>query len=312
MEAFRVDQTHGILQRPEHQVHRRSDELGWSALYASCQRESAYEASYRPVEDHLIVLHVDGPVAVTRRLGPAQDRCVIPPGGLFILPAGTEFGVKLEGQLESIHIYLRSHLVNEVADELGFGRHLGLRPEIGVQDPLIENLALGIREALFHGKASTRSYTVHLARALAARLLHYHAERQADTVILSGGLSKSRLQLAIDFMHEHLNEPISLMDLSAACHLSPTHFARSFCISTGKPPHRFLMGLRVDRAKRLLRSNMPIAEVALACGFAHQEHLTGVFARQTGITPGRFRNARLERQNIVERSATAAAKDRII
>jgi AraC family transcriptional regulator len=90
--AFRVEETHGILWRPENQIHTRSDELGWTSMYASVQREAPYEDHYDAVRDHLIVLHLDGPVAVARRLGRAESRRVIAPGGLFMLPGGMDSG----------------------------------------------------------------------------------------------------------------------------------------------------------------------------------------------------------------------------
>ena len=52
------------------------------------------------------------------------------------------------------------------------------------------------------------------------------------------------------------------------------------------------MRARVDLAKRLLAdARMTIIEVAAACGFAHQEHLTRVFRTWTGTTPAAFRRA---------------------
>lgn len=49
------------------------------------------------------------------------------------------------------------------------------------------------------------------------------------------------------------------------------------------------MALRVERAKRMLQQREPIAEIAVASGFSHQEHLTNVFRRFTGVTPGAYR-----------------------
>ena len=68
---FGVEETHGILWRPENRVYAKSDGRGWSSLYASTQRETPYAAEYPAVQDHLIILHLDGPVGVRRRLGAA-------------------------------------------------------------------------------------------------------------------------------------------------------------------------------------------------------------------------------------------------
>jgi AraC family transcriptional regulator len=74
--------------------------------------------------------------------------------------------------------------------------------------------------------------------------------------------------------------------------LSATHFARRFKRSTGSAPHQYLMRCRVERARRLLaETDNAIAQIALACGVAHQEHLTRVFRRLSGETPARFRRS---------------------
>jgi AraC family transcriptional regulator len=60
----------------------------------------------------------------------------------------------------------------------------------------------------------------------------------------------------------------------------------------GKGPHQYLMRYRVERARRLLvETDNAIAQIAVACGFARQEHLTRVFHRLSGETPARFRRS---------------------
>lgn len=290
---FGVEETHGILWRPENRIYAKSDGRGWSSLYASTQREAPYEAQYAAVQDHLIVLHLDGPVAVRRRLGHEESRKIVPPGGLFILPGGTEFGVELEGELDSLHVYLRRELVKEVASELGVDSPgLILVPRLGERDLLIERLALGVREALTDDDAAAGIYVDYLSRALAARLLreHSNAAPQRNEPARSG-LTPAQIAVVSDFMEAHLDRPVALSEMAAACGLSPTHFARQFKAALGAPPHQHLMKLRVERAKRLLQGQLPIVEVALSCGFTHQEHLTRVFRQITGMTPASFRRA---------------------
>jgi AraC family transcriptional regulator len=290
---FSIQETHGILWRPENQVRVASDGLGWSSLYASTQREAPYEAEYSAVQDHLIILHLDGPVGVARALGKSQSRRVIAPGGLFMLPGGVDFGVRLEGYLDSLHLYLRQQVIDEVANDCGMKSQgdVELLPRLGVQDPLIEQLALSVRDVMQHQDPSSGMYVDYLARLLAAHLLRKHSSL-ADTVTApAGGLSRAQVERAIDYMESNLCEPLTLADVANASGLSPSHFARRFKSATGAPPHQYLISMRVERAKRLLLQREPIAEIALECGFSHQEHLTRVFRRMTGVTPACFRRA---------------------
>src|SRR5579871_6158597 len=279
--AFTVSETHGILLRPEHRIIAASDQRGWKSLYASTQREAPYEAAYAGVPDHLVILHLDGPVTVSRVLGKSSASRVIPPGGLFMLPGGLDFGVRLGGDLSTVHLYVRQAIVEEVAAELSSadsGR-IELIPRLGVKDPLIERLALEVRDALSDPDPTAPIYIDYLTRAVAARLIRAHSTRSMPrSEVRPGALTRIQLNRAIDYMEENLDKPLALVDVARAVGLSGTHFARRFKQSTGNAPHQYLMRCRVERARRLLvETDNAIAQIAFACGFAHQEHLTRVF-----------------------------------
>ncbi|MBV8521172.1 MAG: hypothetical protein JOY71_03400 [Acetobacteraceae bacterium] len=80
-----------------------------------CPAGKAYEDSFRAVPDHLVIVHLDGPVGVSRILGKSLERRTVTPGGWFVLTGGVDFGVELEGQLESLHVYLRDAVLRQVA-----------------------------------------------------------------------------------------------------------------------------------------------------------------------------------------------------
>jgi AraC family transcriptional regulator len=73
--------------------------------------------------------------------------------------------------------------------------------------------------------------------------------------------------------------------------LSPHHFARLFKATYGTTPHRYVQTLRIDAAVESLRRDLtvPIAEVALTCGFASQSHMTELMRRRLGVTPSTLR-----------------------
>jgi AraC-like DNA-binding protein len=81
----------------------------------------------------------------------------------------------------------------------------------------------------------------------------------------------------------------SLQELAGELGTHPSHLVRAFRREYGLPPHRYLVGRRLDRARRLLLDGVPIAEVAAATGFHDQPHLTRHFRALLGTTPGAFR-----------------------
>ena len=92
------------------------------------------------------------------------------------------------------------------------------------------------------------------------------------------------------FIDAHLETDIRLDAMAAACGVSPDYFLRMFKTTVGVSPYQYVINQRVERAKQLLSDDsVSLAEIALRCGFSHQEHLTRMFRRFTGVTPGRYR-----------------------
>jgi AraC family transcriptional regulator len=293
-EAFDVRQTHGILWRPEHRIARSSDRLGWSSIYVSQQQEGVYDADFDAVADHLVILHLDGPVTVERRLGGRRARSIVAPGGLFVMPGGHDFWVNLTQPLASLHLYVRDRILREVAEDL-YPRdpdRIAIKPGLGETDPVIESLARAAGHAIAEEDAGSGLLADHLARSLAARLLArgLGPAPEAPTVQHGSILGPAGHRRLRDFVDEHLAYPIGLADLAAAVGLTPTRLARGFKREIGTTPYRYVLLARVARAKRLLRTtNLPIADIAVGCGFCHQEHLTRMFRREFATTPAAYR-----------------------
>ncbi|HEY9126905.1 MAG TPA: helix-turn-helix transcriptional regulator, partial [Acidobacteriaceae bacterium] len=78
--------------------------------------------------------------------------------------------------------------------------------------------------------------------------------------------------------------------LAHSCGYSRGHFLRMFQARTGVTPHEYHMQLRLQHAKSLLASSTEsLIDIAAACGFSNQSHLTSVFRRRIGTTPSSFR-----------------------
>jgi len=88
--------------------------------------------------------------------------------------------------------------------------------------------------------------------------------------------------------------PVSLAELARLAGLTRFQVLRAFARETGLTPHAYQVQRRIDLARRLMAGNMPLAEAALAAGFADQAHMTRVFTRKYGLTPAAYRAARLQ------------------
>jgi len=165
------------------------------------------------------------------------------------------------------------------------------------RDPRIEQIGFSLKTELEAGDLpGGELYAESLANALAIHLLREHSSlgwgvrRKTAREPKGGALSPHALKQALDFIGDNLVSDLSLTEIAAAANLSPHHFSRLFKLSTGLSPHQYVIRQRVEKAKALLLgTELSVGEVAMACGFSHQAHLTRHFGRRVGISPNKFR-----------------------
>lgn len=85
--------------------------------------------------------------------------------------------------------------------------------------------------------------------------------------------------------------PVTLADLARESGLSRFQVLRGFSRATGLTPHAYIVQRRAHLARRLIAQGLPLAEAALASGFADQSHMTRLFVRQYGISPRMYADA---------------------
>lgn len=95
------------------------------------------------------------------------------------------------------------------------------------------------------------------------------------------------------YIKEHLAERITLDQVAAQVYLSKSYFCRIIKNELGCTFTEYVNHLRIERSKNLLRSTrMPIAEISIAVGFDDQSYFTRIFKKQTGTSPGKYREQR--------------------
>jgi len=107
-----------------------------------------------------------------------------------------------------------------------------------------------------------------------------------------GGLATWQARRTLAYVEGNLASKIDIEGLAKVVALSRSHFSRAFKRSLGFSPMEYVVVRRVERAKAMIRGTRePLAEVALACGFADQAHLNRRFRDIVGISPGRWRRS---------------------
>jgi|HubBroStandDraft_3_1064219.scaffolds.fasta_scaffold220988_1 AraC family transcriptional regulator len=107
-----------------------------------------------------------------------------------------------------------------------------------------------------------------------------------------GGLATWQARRTLAYIEANLASKMTIDGLANVAALSRSHFSRAFKRSLGFSPMEYVVVRRVERAKAMISGTRePLSEVALACGFADQAHLSRRFRDIVGSSPGRWRRS---------------------
>ena len=160
-------------------------------------------------------------------------------------------------------------------------------------DLIVHHLRVCLHKAQTRPSEMSSACVDHVVSALHAYLAQSGNVIPLTPSMARGGLAPWQLRRAEEILLSRLDGTVTLAELAEACNLSPGYFTRAFRQTTGRPPHRWLMKKRVEKAEDLLvATKLSLAEIAVACGFADQSHFTRVFSRVIGWTPGAWRRNR--------------------
>ncbi|MDQ7095302.1 AraC family transcriptional regulator [Desulfosporosinus sp. PR] len=96
---------------------------------------------------------------------------------------------------------------------------------------------------------------------------------------------------AMAFIETNFKEKLNLKVIASNVNISPFHFARTFKKDTGYSPYEYVMKIRLNHAKMLLKkTNLQIKEIAAECGFSTESNFLVNFHNNVGVTPREFRN----------------------
>ena len=209
---------------------------------------------------------------------------------LRIVNLGAEFSSYVGSPHEALSFYIPRSALNNFTEEAGNRPVIDLHCTPGLIDPVVAHLGAVLLPALERPAEASFLFIDHVALALVAHLSKRYGGVVRRETVRPRGLSRIQLQRAKEYLASNLSGDILVADVATACGLSRSHFIRSFRMTTGMTPHKWLQRRRVEQAKTLLlESSIATAEIAVVCGFADQSHLTRVFTRLVGLPPSAWR-----------------------
>ena len=204
---------------------------------------------------------------------------------MFLTPAGASTRWQKASPSRHLNIYFSPAMAAEDG-ELGRLLQTG-GPMFNLALPgsgaLIDQLALELQAG--------DAFSVEMADSMARQLL-VQMGRRGLNALGPRAMSAPLLRRLDDFIDANLATRILIADLALVVGLPPNQFALAFTRYTGRSAHQYVLSRRVERATGLLRSGQgSLAEVANACGFASQQHMTHVLGERLGMTPAAVRSA---------------------
>jgi AraC family transcriptional regulator len=259
------------------------------SLYTAEQHRSVWER------------HIHNCTQITVALSPAQvrgewqgvygqmERREMNGDMAWIVPSGVPHVIHFDRPATLIHLYLSEVFFRNMVEGAPANVETSLIPSLLVRDPFLVELAKTLYRESLDGSLSTM-FTQSVATLTATHLLRSYSNRMPATASLKGGMGPSRERRVLAYIEEHLNQSISLADLAQVAEISPNYLIALFRQSMGMTPHKYVIQMRVERARGLLKQKqLTLLEIAQHCGFLDQSQFTTVFRRYAGVTPGHFR-----------------------
>lgn len=243
------------------------------------------------------VFRVNMPVTCTDIWqGQRQKQVTYEPGDLQFLPAGTELSSAYVSRLYSeTLIRIPHHLLQAATDS-----------ELDLSSADLHYFRIPRSECLGL-LGAVRNLAQAKARGVFIRPQTEDLVSEAMVISFLDGIMDHRkwgrprqlthrnpdgIRRAIELVEYTLDQQVTLQELAKAAAMSTYHFARTFKATTGTTPMRFVWQRRIERARAMLADrSLPLAQVALACGFSSQAHFTTMFKQATGMTPAAWRRA---------------------
>lgn len=246
------------------------------------------------IPHHVLVLYKGGATTMHRHIRNALVTDRIIPGDISVKSCHTMGGWSWDDPLDVVHIYVHPQVLQRTAVEI-YGQaitRVELRDCVKTRDDEVSSLMRSLeREATAPGPGTELMIQL-LQRQLAIALVRNHGD------VVQAPQSRATFDAAQqrfigEYIAARLHENLTVARLARSVKLSEDHFSRLFRATFDESPHRYVMRVRCEAARQMLRDpSRSLADIACQTGFADQSHLTRCFRREFGEAPSALRRLR--------------------
>jgi AraC family transcriptional regulator len=275
---------------PELETNRilaNSFESGWDGVNLILQQETCGEIPGAETDFHtrfhFIIIILDN-VRASYKTANGWQHLNYQAGDIVILPQAELFPqIIVDRDVPLLELFLKPKQMMTLSPSKE------LEPQLQLRDKLIEQMGIALYQEFKISGAEASLYAESMSIALSAHLVQKYTS--ARVAPMRGLLSARDLQTVKEYINTNFSDPLTVAELSNIVGLSTHHFATLFRRTIGLTPHQYILKIRIDRAKILLKATKEsIVSIGYQVGFNTQSHFTHIFRQHTQLTPKQYRD----------------------
>lgn len=262
------------------------------AFYRKCMAEPELERIAMPASERGFLTGISLGNAHRRKIfrgARALDRH-FDTDSIYIRDFSEDYQADMYGNFDFVLVELSRPFLDRLADEQDLPAISGLTCDPRQKDPVLGHLARALAANLDLAGDINTVFIEQVGLAIGSHVARQYGSFNATNERAKGALSALNEARAKELLLERTRDGVSIADIARECNLSRGYFIRAFSKSTGRTPHQWLLEQRTEQARQLVeRTAMTLSEIAAQCGFADQSHLSRVFLKLVGVSPGAWR-----------------------
>ena len=249
------------------------------------QNHCAKELQQNNVTSDRLVINIGEPKFIEIRRGDFWERKRYNTWDFSIVPYGQENIVRWFEAIKFIVVQIEPGFIQRFLQIKDFS----LAEYRGISDKTVYGFAAEMNKEMEQEQLPARMYIQSLAICLSIHLGTQYQTSGKSIYAPKAKLSSLQLKQVLEYCNAFLRDDFGVDDLAALIHLSPFHFSRLFKNTLGVAPHQFVLQMKIERAKQLMKKiGGPLSQIAYELGFADQAHFSNAFRKVVGISPSQF------------------------
>jgi len=238
----------------------------------------------RILSHHTLQFNFGGPISLSWRSGGSWISGVCNTGHIVeLLAQGEKEELQWNGNYNALEIAFDPSFIDTLLEIENFK----FREQRNIYDPLLTDIVTKLYDDAHSGLVE-KLYTESLGIACAIHLATTYSLSGKKLFAPKGKLSSHQIKTVIDYVKSSIHGVVTLEELAACIHLSVFHFSRLFKNTVGVSPYQFVLRMKIEYAKKLIKRKDSIGEIAYGLGFTDSAHFCNAFKKFTGWSPLQF------------------------